>query len=155
MCCSAASDGRAATGPDHSSGPHRDFPLRHQRKPSTGRLLAKRRKSGMESFCRPFLKLIEFVAFFLNFGQTNILRRRHSNWIKDYTEPIPTNSIELSYTAEGVINASERDQVEHKDSRALMASGLPHPSFEWLWFPELSPDWKLHECVSFHSERLE
>lgn len=123
MCCSAASDGRAAAGPDHSSGPHRDFPLWHQRKPSTGRLLAKRRKSGMQSFCRPFLNLILSVGkslwLFWNFGQTNISRRRHGNWIKDYTEQIPTNSIELRRT-EGVINASESDQVEHKDSPALV-----------------------------------
>lgn len=38
----------------------------------------------------------EFVAFFFpNFDQTNILRRRHTKWIKDSTEQIPTNFVEL------------------------------------------------------------
>lgn len=48
---SATSDSGAATGPDHSTGSHCNLPLRHERKPSTGCLLAKRRKPGMKLSC--------------------------------------------------------------------------------------------------------
>lgn len=85
-------------------------------RPSSG----KKKEVRYGIFLPSIFKVDWVYGFFLNFGQTNILRRRHSNRIKDYTEQIPTNSIELR-RAEGVINASERDQVEHKDSRALMA----------------------------------
>lgn len=39
--------------------------------------------------------------------------------IEDYTEQIPTNSVELRCT-EGVTSAPEREQVEPDDSRALV-----------------------------------
>lgn len=46
LCCSAPSDRGPASGPDHSPESHRNLPLWHQRKPSAGRLLAKRRQPG-------------------------------------------------------------------------------------------------------------